>query len=183
MDEMSETRRPTELAREGQLAYEQKEYLSAAGLFKAASDGFKLQQDDLDSAEQLNNASVAFLLAGQAEEALEVCEGTIEPLRLAGDGRRLGMACGNMGSALEALGRHTEAIRYYQESGELLDKAGEDQLKAHVLQSLSRLQLQKGHQFEAIATMQESLAGINKPNVTQRLLKKIIDLPFRLLNK
>jgi len=51
------------------------------------------------------------------------------------------------------------------------------------MQSLSALQLRTGRQLEALATMQAGVERIERPGLKNRLLKKILDLPFRLFNR
>jgi hypothetical protein len=54
-------------------------------------------------------------------------------------------------------------------------------MRAHVLQSLSKLQLKSGRQIEALATMEAGLEGFKKPTLKQRILKKLLQMPFRFL--
>ena len=51
-------------------------------------------------------------------------------------------------------------------------QAGEADLQSHVLKSLSVLQLRKGDQMQAVATMQSSLQQGAKPNILSRLFKR-----------
>ncbi len=101
----------------------------------------------------------------------------------AGDVRRQGMALGNLGAALEADGRIEEAVDAYEQSADLLKQVGESEFRANVMQSLSRLQLRTGRQFEALATMEAGLEGIERPNTQQRFLKKLLKLPYKYMGK
>lgn len=171
-----------QLAEEANKAYQSGEYQKAAQLFKASSTSYLKEGNELVAAEQLNNCSVAFLQANQAQEALDACEGTVETFSKLGSLKQKGMALGNLGSALEALGEYPQALVVLQQSTEILEQIGEDQLRANVMQSISRIKLRQGHHYEALSTMQEGLEGINKPNLKQGLLKKILNLPAKLLN-
>ena len=90
------------------------------------------------------------------------------------------MAIGNQAAALEALGRLEEAAANYERSAELLKGIGEDQLRATVMQSLSTLQLKMGRQLEALATMSAGLGGLKHPSPKQRIVKKLLQAPFKL---
>lgn len=180
---MSEAKTPQKLAEEGKSAYQNGDFLNAAHLFEAARQGFETAGDQLSAAEMCNNASVAYLQAGEAAEAFKVVDGAAAIFAAAGDARRQGMSLGNYASALEELGRLQEAAEYYQQSADVLKQAGEDQLRANVLQSLSALQFRTGKQLQALATMQAGLEGVEKPNPRQRFLKRLIDIPFRMMNK
>ena len=130
-----------------------------------------------------NNISVAHLQAGDAKLALEAVEGTPAIFAQEGDFRRQGMALGNMGSALESLDRLDEAADIYQQSADVLEQAGADELRAHVMQSLSSLQLRTGRRLQALATMQSGLEGVEKPSPRQRLLKRLLQIPLDLIHK
>lgn len=178
---MSETLNPQKLSKEGKAAYQRGDYLPAAKSFEAAAQGFQAEEKPLEAAEEANNAGVAFLMAGEHADSLRVVEGTPAVFAAAGDICRQGVALGNYAAALEALGRTDEAIEAYQQSAELLAQAGEDQMRAKAMQSLSGLQMRSGRQMQAIATMQSGLEGLKKPSLQQRVMKKLLDVPFKMM--
>jgi tetratricopeptide (TPR) repeat protein len=180
---MNETMNPEELSKEGQAAYQLNDYQSAAQAFRAAAQGYRARGDEVMWAESMNNCSVAYLQADEAKLALEVLKNTANVFEGAGDVRRQGLAVGNEGSAMEAMGRLEEASNAYKRSADLLDLANEPELRAHVLQRLSALQLRMGRQMESLATMQSGLNGVRHPSLFQRLLRNFLQLPFRLLNR
>jgi len=177
-----ETLTAQQLAEEGQADYRKGEYLSAARLFKAAADGFSSVGDELSAAEMANNCSVASLKGGDAETALEIVTGTALLFASKGDIKRQAMAVGNLAAALEGLNRLEEAITAYEQSAALLNQAGEYELRAYVCQSTSSLQMKRGRYLEAYATMQAGIMGIKEPNLSQRILKTLLDIPFKFLN-
>ena len=180
---MSDTLLPQQLSLDGQSAYQRGDYQAAAGAFRAAAESLVLLGEALAAAEAANNASVALLKAGDAEGALQAVGQTEEQFAQAGDLRRQGMAAGNRGAALEALGRLDEAEVAYTLSGDLLRQVGETELRAHVMQSLSMLQLRKGKRLEAYGTMYAGVHGIQKPKPRQKLLKALMEIPFKLFNR
>jgi tetratricopeptide (TPR) repeat protein len=178
---MSDSSQLQKQSKEGQRAYRQGDYLAAARAFEAAAEGYSALGDELQAAEMANNCSVAYLQARDAASALRIVEGSPELFAQAGDVRRQAMALGNQAAALDALGRTQDALQVYQQSAQLLEESGEDELRAHLMQSISALQLRSGSQIEALVSMQEGLNGLKKPTLKQRLLKKLIQTPFRLL--
>lgn len=180
---MSEVISPNQLYKEGQSAYEDGEYQQAAQSFEAAAEGYLAAGDEVMAAEMRNNQSVAFLQSGDGEAALLALEGTIAIFEAANDNRRIGMAWGNMGAALEALNRFDEAADAYQRSAEILKEVGEEDLRIHVVRSLSALQLKSGRQLEALSTMQAGLEGVDRPTTKQKLLKRLLNLPSKLINR
>lgn len=180
---MEETFSPQELKKEAQRAYKKKEYLSAAKAYQAAAEGYTLDGTQLESAEMLNNASVAYLQAGQPKSALEAALNTDETFAAAGDKRRQAIALGNQGAAYESLNEFDAAFQAYQTSAELLKEIGDQELRSSVMQSLSAVQLRQGQQMEALVTMQAGLDGIENPGIKQRILKKILRSPFSYFNR
>ena len=171
-----------QLIKDAKSAYKQGNFLESARLYNAAADSYRTAGDNLMAAEMCNNSSVAYLQGGDPQAALAAVQDTPAQFAAAGDLRRQGLALGNLASALEAVGRMDDAMTAYQQSAEVLQQAGETQLRSTVLQSLSTLQLRTGHQLEALATMQAGIEQVEKPTVQQRALKKLLRMPFKLLN-
>ena len=180
---MNQTRTPHQLYLEGQSAYRAKSFTSAAQYFVAAEIGYRAAGNELLAAEMANNASVAHLQAGDAQSAFLAVVGTEAIFTTAGDQHKAAMALGNQGAALEDLGDLELAAQNYTQSAELLKELGEHDLRASVLQSLSALQLRTGRSLQALATMQAGVDNLEKPNLKQRLLKRLLKVPFRLLNR
>jgi len=172
---------PKQLIKDAKSAYQNADYLSAASFYQAAARGYQATNDPLSAAEMLNNASVCYLQADQPQSALDAVAGTPEIFADEGDLHRQGIALGNLGSALEALGQVEQAAQAYQRSGKVLDDAGEGQLRANVMQSLSALQLKSGRQLEALVTMQTGLDKLERPTPKQRFLKKLLQVPYKFI--
>ncbi len=172
---------PKQLGEEALAEYNRANYLAAAQLYQAASEGYKLAGDELSGAEMANNCNVAFLKAGQPESALRAAMGTDELFARRGDTLRQAMALGNQGAAWEGLAQWDKAIVAYQQSAELLKQLGEGELRAYVMQSISAIQLRRGQFLEAYTTMNVGVMGLDKPSLSQKLLKSIMQLPFKFL--
>jgi tetratricopeptide (TPR) repeat protein len=178
---VAETLNQKQMAQDGKDAYSRGDYETAIKRFQAAAEGYASVGDKLSEAEMLNNCGVAHLRKGNGATALQAIEGTPATFAAAGDIRRQGLALGNLGDALESLGRKQEAGQAYEQSAELLEQSGEEEMRAHVLQALSKLQLKSGRQIEALATMEAGLEGFKKPSLKQRLLKKLLRIPFKMM--
>lgn len=174
---------PQQLAEKGKNAYQAGNYQEAANIFEQAQQAFQAAGEALNAAEMANNACVALIQTGNHAAALKTVEGTAAIFSEAGDLRRQGMALGNYASALDGLDRYEEAAEYYQQAADVLEQAGEDQLRANVLQSLSALQFRSGRQLQALASMQAGLEGVKKLNPRQRFLKRLLKIPFDMINR
>ena len=165
---------PQDIADQAKQTYQDGDYLQAAQAFAEAASAYASLGDSPMSAEMKNNQSVALLLSGEPEAALEAAVGTETIFANSSDFRRQGMALANQASALEALKRMKDAIEYFKRAGDALEKANEEDLRAEVLQLLAMLYLRHFKLYDAVITLQSGLAGVKKPTSKQRLMKKIL---------
>ncbi len=167
----------------GDRAYEREDYEAAAQAYGLAAQSLREAGEPLSAAEIENNRSVALLQAGDPQAALEAVEGTADLFAQAGDRRRQALALGNQAAALQALKRYEEAEHAYRLSAGLLAELGENELRASVMRAISELQLRTGRQLEAVASMHSGLEGIERPGVKQRLVKRLLEMPFKFLSR
>ena len=174
---------PSEIAETGKKHYQQEEYVQAAELFALAADGYAAAGEPLQAAEMANNRSVALLQGGEAQAALNAVGATEEVFSEAGDTRRQAMALGNRAAALAGLGQNEEAEKVYWESARLLGEIGERDMRASVLQAISKLQLKGGRYGEALASMDSGLEGVERLSLPKRLIRKLIRIPMKMLGR
>jgi tetratricopeptide (TPR) repeat protein len=165
---------PEEIVDKARQSYQAGDYSRAAQEFAEAATAFAHSALDPMSAEMKNNQSVALLLSGDPQAALDVAKGTETIFADLQDFKREGMALANQASALQALKRSKEAIAYYKRAGDALEQAGEGDLRADVMQLLSMLYLRHFKFYDAVITLQSGLAGVKNPTSKQRLMKKIL---------
>lgn len=180
---MNEYQTPDQLAEEGKALFAREAYLEAAKAFKEAEEGYQSAGEKISAAEMANNRCVALRQAGEYEAALTAVEGTADIFAEANNVRRQAMAFGNKAAVLADLGQVEEAEALYWQSVQLLDEIGESRLRSSVMQSISKLQLRSGRHIEAVTSMKAGLDQVEKPNFTQRMLKKLIDIPFNWFNR
>ena len=168
----------SEISASAQRLYRSGNYLAAAEAFGQAAATAQQEGEDLAAAEMQNNRSVALLRAKQAQAALDASQGTESTFAKANDFRRQGMALANQAAALEALKRRNEAVLRYQQAAALLERAGEGDLRAEIMQLLAVHYLRRAKFVDAVVALQSGLAGVKHPTARQRLMKKF--LFFRL---
>jgi len=171
---LTNTPPPQEIVDLARRTYQAGNYLQAAQEFAEAASAYASAGDALMSAEMKNNQSVALLLVGEAQAALEASEGTDKIFADSEDFRRQGMALANQASALQALKLLKDSTECYIRAGKALEKAGEGDLRADVLQQLTMLYLRRFKLYDSIITLQSGLSGVKNPNMKQRLMKKIL---------
>jgi tetratricopeptide (TPR) repeat protein len=167
------------LAEKGKLEYEQGNYGAAANLYSQAAQAYATAQDELSAAEMKNNQSVALLQAGKVKEALQATEGTEEIFANAGDLRRQGIAVGNRAAALEGLKKWKEALAEYDRAAALLEQAGAGDMHSIVRKAAANLNLKRGHLADSQMDVYDSLRLVEKPTLTQRIMKFLIRIGFK----
>lgn len=171
------------LIQSAEKAYRAGRHAEAVAFYQQAEDIFSSAGDLLQAAEMANNRSVVLLEAGQPQAALEACSNTIETFALAGEKTKQALALGNQAAALEALNQLDEALACYQESSDLLKQVGDQEYRAYVLKCISALQLRTGRHLEGLAAMEAALENKKKLSFQEQILKKIIQIPFQMVNK
>jgi len=171
MADSSDTKSLTEKAEQ---AYKQGDFEAAARLYGEAAAAFQTAGQAIDAAETQNNQSVAFLQAGNPSSALQVVTGTASVFAAAGDSRRQGIALANEATPLETLGRLDEAVEKYREAAEAFHQAGEDQLRASVMQAAAGIHLRQRKLFQALSDARSGLSEVKNPTFTQKILRGLL---------
>lgn len=170
---------PITFAEKGKKEYENRNYTAAADLFAQAAQAYASMQDALDAAEMKNNQSVALLQAGKAKDALQATEGTEEIFRDAGDIRRQGIAVSNRAAALEGLKKWNEALTEYDRAASLFEQAGAGDMHSVVRKAAANLNLKRGRLTASQLDVYDSLRLVEKPTLSQRVMKFLIRIGFR----
>ncbi|MCX8061266.1 MAG: hypothetical protein N3D16_01660 [Anaerolineales bacterium] len=178
---MTENLSPKQLSEQAEKAYREGKFSEAAQYFEAAARAYHAQGQTILAAEMWNNCGVAFVQMDKGEEAIRVIEPTLTLLQEQGDLERLGIVYGNLASAFEACGRYAEAQEAYLNSADILGKCWKGELRLYALKALSQMQLKQGKQFQALATFQSALEDASRLSLQQRLLKKLLEIPSKLL--
>jgi tetratricopeptide (TPR) repeat protein len=179
---MNDILSPQQINFEAKSFYQVGDYIKAAKSFEAARQGYLLVSDVIMAAEMANNCSVSYLMAGENESALQALEGVENVFIQAGDQKRQAMTLGNQAAALDALGRLDEAEQVYWQAAEIFKILGDTELRLPIMQSISSLQLRTGRHFQAVASMYAGVENIKNPSLKQRFLKRLLGIPFQMLN-
>jgi tetratricopeptide (TPR) repeat protein len=160
--------------------FKQKKYIEAASLFETIAGVYQELNEVCESAEMKNNASVAYLMAGDPQKSYDSSKDTHKIFEVTKDWKNFGLALGNQASALENLGKKDLALEYYQIAAEKLDLVGEKESRAFVLKRISALQIQKGDQLDALSSMTAALHNLPELSRREKLLKKLTDLVMKI---
>jgi tetratricopeptide (TPR) repeat protein len=160
--------------------FKQKKYVDAARLFEKLASAYQDLKEVCKSAEMMNNASVAYLMAGDPQKSYELSKDTHLTFEETKDWKNYGLAMGNQASALENLGKKDLALEYYQIAADKLKLAGEKESRAFVLKRISALQIQKGDQLDALGSMTAALHNLPELSRREKILKKLTDLVMKI---
>lgn len=158
--------------------YLKKQYRDAANLFWQLSSDLSSQNEESKAAEMKNNASVSWLMAGEAQQALEAAKDTHLVFEALQDDKQAGMAYGNQAAAYDALQEFETALSYYQKASEKLLISGEKDYRAIVLKQISQLQLKTGEHLQALASMNTALDSTEKLSGKEKFLKRFLSKIF-----
>ena len=179
---MTATADPQAFAREGEEAYHNGDFLTAAERFAAAEQAYRERGEVLLADEMANNRSVALLQAGEAQAAYEAVRDTVDRFAQQGDRRRQALALGNRAAALAALGKLSEAEQDYLASEALLHELNETELLAHVRQQLAALHLRMGRPADALIDTSISLQ--DRPlTLREKILRWLLRIVYRMFGR
>jgi tetratricopeptide (TPR) repeat protein len=171
-----ESLNPITLAEDGKKEYAKNNFKAAAALFAQAAQAYTSMQDALNAAEMKNNQSVALVQAGNAKGALQATDGTEAVFQKAGDIKRQGIAVSNRAAALEGLKKWQEALAEYDRAASLFEQIGEGDMHSIVRKAAANINLKRGRIVNSQMDVYDSLRLVEKPTLTQRILKFLIRL-------
>jgi tetratricopeptide (TPR) repeat protein len=171
---------PDRKAEEGKRRYRAGEYVSAAAAYARAAEAYEREGNQRKAGEMRSNQSVALLQAGECEGAWEVVQGLDQRFAEMGEPEKQAIALSNQAAVLEELGRRGEAAERYRQAAALFQELGDGEKRRQVMQALSTLQLQSRDAMGAIASMVDGLESVEDPTLLQRILKKILKIPFNV---
>lgn len=164
-------------------AYEAEDYEEAAQWYERAAAQAAAAGNLALAAEMNNNRSVSLLRANNPQAAYQAALGTELVFAQSGDARRQAMALGNQAAALEGLKKDSEALQRYQQSNEILKQLNEHELRIYILQSMAGLHLRHRRYLEAMAVMHAALEIKPQLTLRERILKKLLQIVYRLLGQ
>ena len=171
-----ETINPLSLAEDGKKEYAKNNFKAAAGLFSQAAQAYASVKDELNAAEMKNNESVALLQAGNAKAALQATDGTEGVFQKAGDIKRQGIAVSNRAAALEGLKKWQEALAEYDRAASLFEQVDEGDMHSIVRKAAANINLKRGRIVDSQMDVYDSLRLVEKPTLTQRIMKFLIKI-------
>lgn len=171
------------LKRVAESKYSEKKFKEAALIFMEAAISAGQQNNPQEEAELKNNASVAFLMAGDNQAALDAALNTEHVFLSEGNLKNAGMSIGNQAAALEALGKNSQALELYSKAAQYLEDTGEKELKSYIQKRSSSIKLKQGRYLESLASMDGALQNSNVLSPKEKILKKLSGIVSKLIQR
>ncbi len=159
---------------EGLQLYRAGRFEEAVAKFSEAQALFTQAGDQKEAAECANNRGVCWRQAAKWDEATAAFEEARPLFQSQNDLSGEGQVVGNLAALVESQGDKERAAALYHEAIDLLTKAGENDLAKHTYTALSKLKLKQRDVVGAMTTFDAGLEQLDKPNLIERMARKII---------
>ena len=173
----------TELRDEGLAAFRAERLAEAAEKFAQAAQAFAAAGDRGPAAEMRNNLGVVRLAEEQWEAAREAVEGTPAIFHDLGDAMREAQALANLAAAHDGAGHVDEALALYEQAIDQFGALGEKENRAACFKKLSALQVKKGQQMQALASMQSGLNLSTELSPKEKTLKGVLNQAMKMIKR
>lgn len=159
---------------EGLTLFQQGTRSQALSKFEEAISAYKAEKNQAGEAEALNNVGVIQRLQGNREAALKALQQAERIFAELGDHNRQAQALGNLGDLHAAKRQRDEAARCYSQAAALFAQSNDGHKQSQVLRAMAIMAIRRGHWFEAMARMEESIRVNPRPSLGQRMLRWMI---------
>ena len=163
--------------------YQKGNFAEAAKTFEQARAAYHAEGDRALAAEMQSNLGVARRATKDYPGAITAVEAAIAEFRSLGDGHRLALALGNLGSILLESGDLNRAAEVLNDSLTLLDPQTDKQARSEVLRVLGEARLKQGRYMDGLVNYEAGLRDVEKPSAQQSWLKKLLEKPLKMLGR
>jgi len=109
--------------------------------------------------------------------------GTPEIFHELGDALRKAQATANLAAAHDGAGHVDEALALYEQAVDQFGELGEKDNRAACFKKLSALQVKRGQQMQALASMQSGLNLSEKLTTKEKALKGALDQAMKMIRR
>jgi tetratricopeptide (TPR) repeat protein len=173
----------TELKEQGLAAHRGERFSEAAAKFAEAVQAFEVAGDRSAAAEMRNNLCVVKMAEEDWEAAIAAVEGTPAVFHALGDTTREAQALANLAAAHDGAGHNDEALELYQRAIDQFGELGEKDTRAACFKKLSGLQLKRGQQMQALASMRSGLNLSSELSPKEKALKGVLNQALKMIGR
>jgi tetratricopeptide (TPR) repeat protein len=166
---------------EGRLFYRQGKFGEALSYLYVAYERYSEDGDQSRTAEVANDMGVVCTVLQRWDEAGKWLNEAHDWFTKISDYSGEAQALGNLGSMFRARGDLKQAAANFQLAADRFHLVGDDQRRAATLRALTIVRLSQFRFFQALAAYDAALACESDPTFFQRLLRRIISAPLRMI--
>ncbi|CAG0980830.1 hypothetical protein ANRL3_02121 [Anaerolineae bacterium] len=159
---------------EGLKLYREARYEEAAAKFVEAQQAFVAAGDLKEAAECINNRGVCWRQAAKFDEATAAFEEALTAFQGLNDAMGEGQVLGNLAALADSRGDGKQALELYQQAVVIFEKLDAQDYVKDTYTAISKLQLKQRNFMGAIASFDAGLEQLDKPNLVERLARKIL---------
>ncbi len=164
----------TTIKEEGMKLYRAGRYEEAAAKFVEAQQLFANEGNPKEVAECANNRGVCWRQAARFDEATTAFEEARPLFQGLNNPVGEGQVVGNLAALVESQGDRQHAAELYLEAIDLFNKAGAKDYAKDTYTALSKLKLKQRDVVGAMTAFDSGLEQLDKPNLIERMARKII---------
>jgi tetratricopeptide (TPR) repeat protein len=159
---------------EGLKLYREARYEEAAAKFAEAQPAFVAAGDLKEAAECINNRGVCWRQAAKFDEATAAFEEALTAFQGLNDAMGEGQVLGNLAALADSRGDGKHALELYQQAVVIFEKLDAQDYVKDTYTAISKLQLKQRNFMGAIASFDAGLEQLDKPNLVERMARKIL---------
>ncbi len=178
---MSESLSPSDWHAQGVTYFRAGQLEQAKQAFESAWSGAQSANDKRSSAEAANDLGVTLQKLKRRDQAKRQFETAVALFTELGDEQRRAQSLGNLGTLLGDMRQHREAEARLEQAAGLFHHAGDLRSEALTLKWLSRVHMQHGDIFGAILAYERALARLEPLPLSQKLLRRLLQIPLRMI--
>ncbi|MDY7078174.1 MAG: tetratricopeptide repeat protein [Chloroflexota bacterium] len=178
MDNMASAQ---ELKEEGLRLFQEGLYEEAVVKFEQAQEMFAAEGNDVEVAEMTNNLGVIHRMQGQWDKAIAALEEAKMTFVSLGDRSREAQTLGNLGGLYASKGERDKANECLHRAAGIFAELGDAQRQGETLLALGVQMWKTGDRSDGLATYEAGLQTLQKPTVSQKTLRGLLNVRTRLL--
>ena len=171
----------SDLHNQGLAQFRAGQYQAALRTFESARDQAQAAQDKPALAEAANELGVTYQQLKQRDAARKSFDTAIGLFAELNDDVKRAQAMGNLGTLLADMGNYRDAAIRLEQSAEVFHRAGDMQNESLTLKWLSRIHLRHWDFLGAIFAYDRALARLEPLPPDQKMLRRILQLPLRIM--
>jgi len=163
-----------QIKEDGLKLYREARYEEAAAKFVEAQQSFVTEGNNKEAAECANNRGVCWRQAAKFDEATAAFEEARTLFEAQNDEMGVAQVLGNLAALAESHGDVKQAAELYQQAIDIFEKLDAQDYAKDTYTALSKLKLKQRDFFGAIAAFDAGLEQLDKPNLVERMARKIL---------